>query len=345
MKAEKYKGSALAYIRTVILPSLPPVQHLIQASRNLSIYLEDESRYRIIRKTKGYNIRGLVHSFDNRRIIPSDNEAALYVYMESFVNDSVNYIDEIGDFRMPIAFAMTKKEKSTSPEYATIGRRKREARFGQLGWKLCHIFQCSPIESMESLNPDTRMMRLLNPMNHFPFPSPRRFDMPYDYGEDENFINLVIQTLWSEYYFKDDDKMEFLDFIQKSKSRFPGVVEDFEIEISNKALGSSVVDCERKPRKNSSYNKFQTNFISSNNQKVEVSRNFILKKSWYGKGLLIVVPSLGVQYDHDVVVKENQHILGPGGSAHKSWNNYSYYTNSRSYPGWAADFIGPINKE
>ena len=344
MKALSYKGSALAYIRTVILASLPPVDHLTQASRNLSSYLQDDYRYRIIRKTKGYNIRGLVHSINNRRVIPSDNEAALYVYMESFVNDSVNYIEEIRDFRMPIAFAMTKEEKLNSPEYATIGRRKREAHFGQLGWKLCHIFQCSPNESMESLNPDTRMMRLLNPMNHFPFPSPRRFEMPYDYGEDENFINLVIQTLWSEYYIKDEHKMEFLDFIEKSESRFPGVVEDFEIEFSTKVPGSSKVNRKSKSPKKTAYPKHVTNLVSSQNQNTEVSKNFMLKKSWYGKGLVILVPSLGLQYDHDLVVNENQHILGPGGSAYKSWNNYSYYTNSRSYPSWAADFIVPIKE-
>jgi len=344
MKALSYKGSALVYIRTVILASLPPVEHLTQASRNLSSYLKDDYRYRIIRKTKGYNIRGLVHSINNRRLIPSDNEAALYVYMESFVNDSINYIEEIRDFRMPIAFAMTKKEKLNSPEYATIGRRKREAHFGQLGWKLCHIFQCSPNESMESLNPDTRMMRLLNPMNHFPFPSPRRFEMPYDYGEDEKFINLVIQTLWSEYYIKDEHKMEFLDFIEKSKSRFPGVVEDFEIEISTKAQGSSIVNRKSKSPKKTIHTKLVTNLITSQNQNTEVSKNFILKKSWYGKGLIILVPSLGLQYDHDLVVNKNQHILGPGGSASKSWNNYSYYTNSRSFPSWAADFIVPLKE-
>ena len=344
MKAEKYKGSALAYIRSVILPSLPPVQNLVQASRNLSKYLQDDSRYRIIRKTKGYNVRGLVHPFDNRLIVPSDNEAALYVYMESFVNNSINYVEEIDNSRMPIAFAMTKDEKSKSPQYTTIGRRKRESHFGQLGWKLCHIFQCSPNVSMEGLNPDERMMRLLNPMNHFPFPSPRRFRMPCDYGEDENFINLVINTLWSEYYIEDADKIEFLDFIKKSNSRFPSLVEDFQIEIMTKIQGSSATDRKRKVREKPIYKKMQIISESFNNANVEVSKNFMLKKSWYGKGLVIVVPTLGLQYDHDLVVNANQHILGPGGSANRSWESYSCYTNSRSYPGWAADFIGPINE-
>ncbi|MDA9908342.1 hypothetical protein N9C86_00160 [Schleiferiaceae bacterium] len=344
MKAVKYKGSALAYIRNVILPSLPPVQHLVQASRNLSKYLQDDSRYRIIRKTKGFNLRGLVHSSDNRLIVPSDNEAALYVYMESFVNNSINYVEEIDNFRMPIAFAMTKDEKSKSPEYITIGRRKRESQFGQLGWKLCHIFQCSPNKSMKGLNPDERMMRLLNPMNHFPFPSPRRFQMPCDYGEDENFINLVIHTLWSEYYIEDADKIEFLDFIQKSNSLFPSLVEDFQIEIDAKIQGSSATDRKRKVQEKSIYKKVETISGSFNKENVEVSKNFMLKKTWYGKGLVIVVPALGLQYDHDLVVKENQQILGPGGSANRSWESYSCYTNSRSYPSWAADFIRPINE-
>lgn len=342
-KAKIYKGSAKEYISDVMLPSLPPIEHVIQASKNMSHYLSVGSRYRIIRKTKGFTNRGLAYMQGDKLIVPSDNEAALYVYMESFTNNAIDYAEEIDSERIPIAFAMTKDEKSQSPQLTNIGRKKREANFGNLGWKLCHIFQCSPKDSIEHLDADSRMIRLLNPMNHFPFPSPRKFKMPHDYGEDERFINLVIQTVYSQYYSEDSYKKEFREFILRSKGYFPTDVEDFQIDISHnikKSLRQGLKD--KLINENKIKEVVKNNKLLSGERQNVVSKNFIIKKNWLGKGLVVQVPRLGIQYDHDKLVSRNYKILGPGGRANKSWEKYGCYTSSRSYPLWADDSIEPL---
>lgn len=76
----------------------------------------------------------------------------------------------------------------------------------------------------------------------------------------------------------------------------------------------------------------------------EVSKNFRVSENWLGQGLIIKVPTLGIQYDHDALVKGVwKSVLGPGGSAEKSWKSHKCYTNSNSYPSWAEPYIRRIN--
>lgn len=340
---DKFKGSAIEYINKYIIPSLPKNNVLIEFSDSLDNYLKNKDSIRIIRKFRDSKFRGSRYTHQNINYIVSDNEAALWIYMESMEDGVIDYHKTIKNERMPIAFAIKKEERERGLIYNNHGKQKRELEFSQLGYKHCHIFQCSPRGmDLNDLNLNQRMIRLLNPMNHFPFPSYNIFEMPYRYEENEEFLSLVLNQLLEIKYKTKYDRIKFEEFIEKSGSSklLRNKVEDFEINIGEKRKHKK----EENMNTNKKNKQRNINEINSKNNSLIPTREqayFQASENLYGQNEIIKVTfnNNGVHngeiyvYDHDVLFDETINHL----RTLPVWKKRGIYTSNNNVPGWAMD--------
>jgi len=178
-------ASLKEFLDSQLTELLPDQDLMIKNHLNLIEYFESESPLFILRKFQNYNNRGNQYFFEKKhQFTVSDNEPALWVFMETFYKSELDFFDLIENQKFPIAFALKKEEKPGNI-WKTIGRKHKD--FSANGWKHCHVFQCSPTGEKISHKDDLkrRSLRLLSPLNHFPFFSPRKYTMPTDYGENK----------------------------------------------------------------------------------------------------------------------------------------------------------------
>ena len=164
----------------------------------------------------GYRNRGSIYIYGGRKFTVVDNEPALWMFMESYQSKVLSFNHYEKNRSFPIAFAIKKEEKEDElfSNSFKIGKKSREISFSSEGLKHCHILDCSPINiDLNELNIDQRMIRLLSPVNHFPFPSKKKFLMVKDFGEDEAFRELLIQILYKDYYKTINEKNCFEKFL------------------------------------------------------------------------------------------------------------------------------------
>jgi len=69
---------------------------------------------------------------------------------------------------------------------------------------------------------------------------------------------------------------------------------------------------------------------------------FHLSQGLYGKKLTIKINNQGFCYNHDEIVDANTERFSEGGSAHRSWSKYRFYSKTNGYPDWANEFIRKI---
>lgn len=340
---ESYSGSAIDYIKKYIIPSLPSKETIIELTKSINLFIENND-FRYIRKLKGYNNRGKIYEDGPLSFTVTDNEPALWIFMECFEQrvNSFKYYHDNSIF--PIAFALTKEEKKEFDSRFRYGKQRREVNFSEAKLKHCHIIDCSPREAnLEDLDLSSRMLRLMSPMNHFPFPSPKKYDMINgDIGESKRFLNLVKHTLYDEYYKTLEEKEYFSTFLKKSGDHvlFSQEVKDFKIEFSLK--GSSDQKQTKKITESESKNKQKKEGDSTPNRN---SASFTVSQNWYGQGRIIKVQfnrgnyqDCVFVYNHDEVYKHTVEYL----ETLDCWQNYNCYTNSRNIPNWAADYVGQI---
>ena len=344
LKVEKFKGSATEYINKYIMPTLPKNNVLIEFSDSLDNYLKDKTNLRIIRKFGDSRLRGSRYTHQNINYIVSDNEAALWMYMESMEDNVSDYEETIKNERMPIAFAITKEERKRGLIYNNYGKQRREIEFSQLGYKHCHLFECSPRgKDLDYLNLNQRMIRLLNPMNHFPFPSIRKYEMPYDYGENEEFLSLVLQQLLDRKYKTKFDRIKFEEFIEKSGSSklLKNKVEDFEINIGEKKE-KRIYKKEENINTNKMIKQKNINEINSKNNLLISTREqayFQISNNLYGQNEVIKVTFNNNRahhgetyiYNHDDLYDKTIHHL----RTLPVWETMGIYTSNNNIPRWA----------
>jgi len=334
LKVEKFKGSATEYINKYIIPTLPENNVLIEFSDSLDNYLKNEDSIRIIRKFGDSKFRGSRYTHQNINYIVSDNEAALWMYMQSMEDGVSDYEETIKNKKMPIAFAITKEERERGLIYNKYGKQRREKEFSQLGYKHCHLFECSPRgKDLDYLNLNQRMIRLLNPMNHFPFPSNRKYEMPYDYGEKKEFLSLVLQQLLDRKYKTKNDRIKFEEFIEKSGSSklLKNKVEDFEINIGYEKNESDLKETNIEKTTNLMKLKLPNDFRN----------NFYVSQKLYGQNEVINVTfnngrahhGESYVYDHDNLVEACGEYLNNS----DNWNNVGNWSNANNIPRWAME--------
>ena len=316
-----YNGSAKFYIDKHIIPTLPTSYKIITLTQSLYKYLILDSNIRYIRKLKGYDLRGNLYNH-NKVFTVTDNEPALWIYLECYENNvkDFNHYNNTGAF--PVGFALTSSEKKHFNPQFNFGKQLREKKFSAEGIKHCHILQCSPRNTdFNQLSVDKRMLRLLSPINHFPFPSPKKYNMDTktgDYGEEERFIRLVKQRLYKFFYKKNNDKIFFMKYLEKAGSTDFDFndAKDFNLSFNLKASGVG---------------KIAVNKNITNSKYFKLEKNFVLKKSYYGNNhtiRFIDSNNKTIEYNHDSLLNQlNKRITDL-----PCWKKYGYYTNSKQLP-------------
>lgn len=344
-----YEGSAIEYIDNYILPFLPNSKKTIDFTKTIYYYLEDEKNIRYVRRFGSYKLRGTIYH-TNVPFTVCDNEPPLWFFMESYENKISPFYDYHINRAFPISFAKTKEESLSFSPLFNYGKKKRENSFSKTGLKHCHILDCSPqhIDSND-LSIDSRMLRFISPINHFHFPSPKKYNMPNayknDWGEDPSFISLVQQRIYKKFYnhnerlFIDDyykrcniinDKRDFLN------------QEDFQISfhLKNISKNSPVVINKRQSTPNR-ITKTNKTITRKKTNKTVIRKNFILSKNYYGHNYAINFYDQDnnlISYNHDSVLNElNERI-----TKLPCWEKYGLYTNSKRLPKFVEDLESVI---
>ena len=347
---ESYSGSAIDYIKKYIIPSLPSKETIIEFTKSISLFIENND-FRYIRKLKGYNNRGKIYEDGPLSFTVTDNEPALWIYMECFEQrvNSFKYYHDNSIF--PIAFALTKEEKKEFDSRFRYGKQRREVNFSEAKLKHCHIIDCSPRgANLEDLDLSSRMLRLMSPMNHFPFPSPKKYDMINgDIGESKRFLNLVKHTLYDEYYKTLEEKEYFSTFLKNSGDHvlFSQEVKDFKIEFSLKGSSDQkqtkkITESESKIQQEESFGlKSNIKSLSFNDTRTY----FKISQNWYGDSRIIKIQFNRGNYQDCVFVYNHDEVYNYALDYLKTlncWVNDNYYSNSRNIPGWAENYVKKI---
>ena len=342
-RIEKFT-SLKEFLNSQFTELLPNQDIIIKHHLNLVDYLESETPLFILRKFKNHSNRGNVYSFEEHSFTVSDNEPALWVFMETFYQSELDFLDLIENQRFPIAFAI-KKEEKLGNIWKTIGRKHKD--FSANGWKHCHIFQCSPLRETIANKNDLkrRSLRLLSPLNHFPFFSPRKYLMPIDYGEDKECIEYVIWWLYNHFYSA-SNKMYFKSFVEIQGFTIPirepkDIIIDYSIKNQHHSKTKKAVK-NISNKKNT--NKATSTIIKTNNMKGQKESScFKIAQNWYGQGMIINVKFRNgkwYQYNHDEVY--NNTILHYGQLP--CWEKYGCFSNSKNIPQNCKPFVTEIIK-
>jgi hypothetical protein len=168
----------------------------------------------VIRRATPFGLRGCVYDHLAVPFIVSDNEAALWFFMSAISDAAPESIDDlVNEQRIPLAYALTAEEAVN--RWATVGRLPRERAFADGRWKHCHLLPGAPRGTPPSTVDELRRRaaRLLSPLNHFPMPSPRRYDMARDFGEASEVLAFVAAWLRTRYAQEPDLLAAFADFL------------------------------------------------------------------------------------------------------------------------------------
>lgn len=336
---EKYRGSAKEYIRNFVITNLPSSNCSSTWHLNLNDYLNNHNDL-IIRRAGDHTERGHWRSGDGFRLMISDNEPAVWAFMEAFKGESANLEKSMLDQSFPIAFALKKNEKQIA-QWKTRGRKHRE--LSDVGFKHCHIAPCAPRgrSFTEKTDVQSRMLALLSPMNHFLFPSPRKFIMSKDWGENAHFISLVIFELLN-FVYTGEQKSIFLDFL-KIQQISPPLSEPKDIEI----------DFERRDRNFRDISVFQTeltrkgcdleSFISSAESFHSIERN----KTISAIGYPIFLETLGnwLNATDEETISNGGTEVGVNGWLYCKYNNHILRLNSDTTRAGVSEFLEQVNSK
>ena len=238
-----YKGGAKEYVVNVVIPSLPSVDNVIKFNDSLLDYVSSNDCVKYIRKFKDYKNRSSLYTYKKNRFTVTDNEPALWFFMEVYKSNVNTFTFYETQKAFPVAFALTAKESNSILFKSSfkVGKQPREKNFSALHLKHCHILDCSPKgHTLKTLSINQRMMRLISPMNHFPFPSFKKHQMEKDYGEDVKFRELIISLLLEHYYKSDYHKDRFLEFLKFcGENPTKNKIENFPLSYKKKSAESN----------------------------------------------------------------------------------------------------------
>ena len=346
-----YEGNASTYIRQVIIPSLPKVEDIIAFTESLYAYLLDSERVRYIRKFKSYNSRGRLYNHEAYSFTVTDNEPAIWIYMECFeplIRDFLFYEERK---LFPVAFAIRKNEKPDFDSQFNYGKKSREIAFSNKGLKHCHILDCSPRDtSIEMLSVDQRMLRLMSPMNHFPFPAPRRNEMPKDFGEDVTMLSMVKKILYEEYYKTVEQKGSFIRYLKAAGDQVLISEEDQELQI---VFGPKDPNKKVKKRKEKIKKPIEEKKVVRSSAttakpflgEAKLKSNFKISESDYGQGKIFSVRFKKGPYSNSIYRYNHDEVYDaviPHLKTLNCWEKYAYYVSSRNIPKWAAGFVEEV---
>jgi hypothetical protein len=345
---EAYEGSALQYIRQVILPQMPNVQMISEYHLEIKNYLKDKEANRFIRKYSKFPLRGVLYQDHGKQFFSGDNEMPLWIYLNCLhqITPDVKYW--LNEQVPPISFV-----KDNGAIYLTVGRQKDAKFFAEKGWKHSHLLEAAP---KEVISLDARMVRYIHPLNHFPSPSVRHWSFRpsfyrNDVGEDPRFIQLVWHELYAKYKDYPGYSVMFKEFLIMAEALVdtdnPPI--DFKFTIrpkvkSEKAVSPDVLteqSAVSARQVKSRDEDGQVDFLSHSYIDKTI-KGFRIQKSWIGKGYRIKctftrgkMKGRSVVYDHDSVYNYSKEHLNQLPSFHNTGMN----ADSNNVPGYARPHV------
>lgn len=197
-----YSGMVSDFIREMILGGSITPAHLLSWHQDLSGYFKSQRPTYVARKwLKEVRANHRVWELDGEcDLVFSDNTPAIWSYVRAVSGEAAGLSKAIQDRTLPLYLALREDErkvsnwpKNKSPELSKIY---------SLKMKHCHILPCNDrsetVQSRKVL--EERSFRLLSPLNHFLWPSPRHHFMSignsekavcYDLGEHPKVIEWI----------------------------------------------------------------------------------------------------------------------------------------------------------
>ncbi|MFL5358697.1 hypothetical protein [Archangium sp.] len=153
---------------------VPAPERLAEADRWLAS-LEEDGRLLPVRKFAERPTRGEFFAVGRRRFVPIDNETLTHLYRE-LLEGSVPEGDLEDLYRRGVLTVSWKLDTETSALGSRIRKGQVAAPFREEGLKLAHLIDAARGLASETEADLVQRFRLtLNPLNCFPFPSPKRY--------------------------------------------------------------------------------------------------------------------------------------------------------------------------
>jgi hypothetical protein len=195
---DQFDGTVADFVDEYVLANAPDPIALAAATESLLDYFSKADSILLLRGVP----RGHLHTADKRRVVYCDNAPAIWCYLRCFRQDPTpdalpRAIDH-GD--VAILMAATRDEKQKWNFGKAMSTRDKQF-IWKARLKLCHVF---PVAEA-GLTRVQQTVRNICPINHFLFPSPKRFSMlrvgwsePHskkDLGESAEVIAVIFDRV------------------------------------------------------------------------------------------------------------------------------------------------------
>jgi hypothetical protein len=174
-----YDGLLSDFVKQLVEPTLPSAANLLAWHRDLVDHFSMSPCVYPARKWRKEK-RGFLTSFagvTDAMYILTDNTPAIWSFVRCSKGANPGLRRAIGDRTLPIALALQKDERDRA-NWRTTGAPELDAVYSRR-LKHCHILPCNlrnvVVDTVAELR--RRSARLLSPMNHFLWPSPRHYSM------------------------------------------------------------------------------------------------------------------------------------------------------------------------
>jgi hypothetical protein len=193
-----FTGTVGEIVEEFVMQNLPAADALLEWTESLLRYaVEDPDPIHVVRGPEKGHLRRLQGSL----IVDSDNAPAAWCFLSCF-DRAMNAADlpsVIREGQIPILMALA-AQKRPWWNYGRELTAAEKVRLKVLQVKHCHMLPTGA----RGLSPQQRFLRNLCPLNHFLFPSPKRFCMSCvgwsernggDLGESESVIGWIQQRM------------------------------------------------------------------------------------------------------------------------------------------------------
>ncbi len=216
-----FEGKLGDFLDEYVAPALPSPAATVAWHEAVSSWALNDSELLLIRKTGAFRHRGTTSTEHGLPFTVSDNEAAVWAYMQCFDGEPpADIATLLREQRMTIAYALTQVEGAVQ-RWKTIGRARRAQVFADAGWKHCHLVDAAPRGRLigDAAELRQRAMCLISPLNHVPMPSPRRYSMSRDWGESPDVLDFIVNWLRQRYEQEPAAAEAFRAFLEMTGAR------------------------------------------------------------------------------------------------------------------------------
>lgn len=227
------------YVREELLSAglLVDPKLVLDAHHSLHAALGDGSSPYLVRRQRGQHRGKETEAGADRLVVFTDNSPAVWLHHHLLQETrtgvpSPSVATALANRKVPAVFKLTDEEKLLAREWPLLGRSMSvKPAIWTAGWKLSHIFPCSPepadtadpLSFLEGRDPREyhriRALRNMSPFNYFLSPKPSRYTMllaggeprMHDLGEDHRVISWVVRVMRDEILIAHADARQAFD--------------------------------------------------------------------------------------------------------------------------------------